>query len=99
MSNSAFISENVDQELSLADLQTANGGFFFLLVSALLPGVANAPAPCDDTYTKPGLREVVTLVQHLATLKVKLLGVSRMVVELTTDQCLSVGKPRHEQGF
>ena len=58
MSNSAFTSENVDQELSLTDLQTANGGFFLLLVSALLPGVANAPAPGDDTYTKPGLLEV-----------------------------------------
>ena len=58
MTNSAFISENVDQELSLTDLQTANGGFFLLLVSALLPGVANAPAPGDDIYTKPGLLEV-----------------------------------------
>ena len=58
MSNSAFISENIDQELSLADLQTANGGFFLLLVSALLPGVANAPAEGDDIYTKPSLWEV-----------------------------------------
>ena len=53
MSNSAFISENMDQELSLEDLQTANGGFLLLLVSALLPGVANAPAEGDDIYTKP----------------------------------------------
>ena len=58
MTNSAFISENVDQELSLTDLQTANGGFFLLLLSALMPGVANAPAPGDDIYTKPGLLEV-----------------------------------------
>ena len=58
MSNSAFISENIDQELSLEDLQTANGGFLLLLVSALLPGVANAPAEGDDIYTKPSLWEV-----------------------------------------
>jgi hypothetical protein len=58
MSNSAFISENIDQELSLAELQNANGGFFLLLVSALLPGVANAPAEGDDIYTKPSLWEV-----------------------------------------
>ena len=43
---------------SLEDLQTANGGFLLLLVSALLPGVANAPAEGDDIYTKPSLWEV-----------------------------------------
>ncbi len=42
MSNSEFLSENIDQELSLADLQTANGGFFLPLLSALMPVVANA---------------------------------------------------------
>ena len=58
MANSAFISENIDQEISLADLKTANGGFFLLLVSALLPGVANAPAEGDDIYAKPSVWEV-----------------------------------------
>ena len=59
MTNSSFISENIDQELSFTDLQTANGGFFLLLLSALLPGVANAPAEGDDFYAKPSVRQVV----------------------------------------
>ena len=37
----SFISENQDQELSLQELQAANGGIL-MLIAACLPGVANA---------------------------------------------------------
>ena len=53
--------ELLDQELSLNELEDANGGLIFgLLIAALLPSPANAPAPGDDIYTKPGLIEVGT---------------------------------------
>ena len=58
MTNS-FVSELTDQELSIQDLQAANGGVFLLLLSALLPGVANAPGKGDDVYTKPAIPEVI----------------------------------------
>ena len=58
MTNSSFISENPDQELSLDDLQNVNGGVFLLLLSALMPGVANAPGEGDDIYMKPSLWEI-----------------------------------------
>ena len=51
--------ELLDQELSLNELEDVNGGFLGLLIAALLPAPANAPAPGDDIYTKPGLIEVV----------------------------------------
>ena len=44
----SFMSESIDQELSVTDLQAVNGGFLLLLVAALLPGVANAPGEGDD---------------------------------------------------
>ena len=53
------VNDSIDQELSLDDLQTMNGGFLLLLVAALLPGVANAPGEGDDVYTKPGTWEVI----------------------------------------
>ena len=50
MTNSSFISENLDQELSLDDLQNTNGGLVWWLVGAMLliPLVANAPSHKDD---------------------------------------------------
>ena len=53
-----FVSENNDQELSIEDLQAANGGGAMLLLAALFPGVANAPDKCDDIYLKPSVWEV-----------------------------------------
>ena len=53
------MSESIDQELSVTDLQAVNGGFLLLLVAALLPGVANAPGEGDDVYEKPGMFEVI----------------------------------------
>ena len=52
--------ELLEQELSLNELEDVNGGLLGLLIAALLPSPANAPAPGDDIYTKPGLIEVVT---------------------------------------
>ena len=50
MTHSPFNSENIDQEISLADLKTANGGIVWWLVGAMLliPLVANAPSKKDD---------------------------------------------------
>ena len=56
--STSFISENTDQELSMEDLQGANGGVAMLILAALLPGVANAPDKCDDIYLKPSVWEV-----------------------------------------
>ena len=53
-----FVSENTDEELSIDDLQAANGGGAMLLLAALLPNVANAPAKGDDIYLKPSVWEV-----------------------------------------
>ena len=53
----SFISENKDQELSLQELQAANGGIL-MLIAACLPGVANAPDKGDDIYEKPSVWEV-----------------------------------------
>ena len=55
----AIYAEDTDQELSLDDLKDANGGFLLLLLSGLMPGSANAPAPGDDIYLKPSLIEIV----------------------------------------
>ena len=60
-----FVSELTDQELSIQDLQAANGGVFLLLLSALLPGVANAPGKGDDVYTKPAIPEVIKKIPVL----------------------------------
>ena len=54
----SFVSENTDQELSIQDLQAANGGGVLLLLAALFPGVANAPDKGDDIYLKPSVWEV-----------------------------------------
>ena len=57
--NSCSMFETLDAEVNPAHLgYLLNGGFLLLLVSALLPGVANAPAEGDDIYTKPSLWEV-----------------------------------------
>ena len=53
------VNESIDQELSLDDLQAMNGGWLLLLISALLPGIANAPGPGDDVYKKPGTLEMI----------------------------------------
>ena len=62
--STSFMSETTDQELSIQDLQSANGGILMLL-AALLLGVANAPAKGDHIYTKPSLWEVVTTMSTL----------------------------------
>ena len=54
------VKESIDQELSLDDLQAVNGGFLLLLISALLPGIANAPGEGDEVYKKPGIGEIIT---------------------------------------
>ena len=49
MTNSSFISEDIDYEISLDDLKTVNGGIVWWLVGAMLliPLVANAPSKKD----------------------------------------------------
>ena len=54
----SFISENNDQELSLQELQAANGGIL-MLIEACLPGIANAPDKGDDINEKPSVWEVL----------------------------------------
>ena len=50
MANASLLSENFDQELSLEELDAANGGIVWWLVGAMLliPLTANSPSEKKD---------------------------------------------------